>query len=324
MRIAIIGTGWVGCHVASTLVGHHDIALFSNTNEVFAATSAHNQNRLHLGYHYARSYKTRMLCKNTFNRFLDTYGHLTDEINNNLYAIPDNESIIDFETYLKIFDDFSHKQYTSNMLKNIAGCICVNERYINPQKSKLFFQQKLQDFLHVETITDKQLLHLSEDYDLVINCTNNFLNPDTNKTFWELCVMLVYEKKQPVDFGALTLVDGSLFSIYPYLNNTVTLSHVVYTPVSRRYVPMFDDVDIDIGRIKQSMESDVIKYFPNFNDHFRYCDYFTSIKIKRDIKSDDRSPVCYSTNNVVSCYTGKIQGVFFIEQFVKNEISNRQ
>lgn len=323
MKIAIIGSGWVGCHLALSLKDEHDVSLYDKNDDVFCGTSLYNQNRLHLGYHYARSHKTRMLCKNTFNLFLENYGHVTDVIHNNLYAVPKYNSIIDFDTYLKIFDDHKHDAYSSDKLKNLEGCIIVDERYINPQKSKEHFKERLSNIIYKENITEKTLKQLSKDFDLVINSTNNFLTPDTENTFWELCIMMIYDRKQPLDFNALTLVDGSLFSIYPYLNNTVTLSHVIYTPILKRKVPVFDDVIINVSEIRNNMELDVKKYFPDFHDYFKYCDFFKSIKIKRDIKSDDRTPVCNINNNIINCYTGKIQGIFYIEQFIKNEISNR-
>ena len=324
MLFRSVGAGWVGCHLANVLHQSHDVSLFSPTVEVFDGTSACNQNRLHLGYHYARSHKTRKLCIDTFGEFLQMYGHLTDAVDNNWYAVPCNESLIDFPTYQKIFDDQQHTIVHDHELANIEGCISVSERYINPIKSRAFFQEKLKNIIFARRMYGDDLLSLSKSFDLVINCTNNCLQPDTNNTFWERCVMLVYQKSAAVKFGALTLVDGSLFSIYPYINDTVTLSHVTHTPYERSNTPKFKNTDIYINDVKHLMEQDVLKYFPSFRKHFTYHDFFTSIKIKRNIKSDDRTPVMHVENNIINCYTGKIQGIFHIQKFVENEISNRQ
>ena len=62
-----------------------------------------NQNRLHLGFHYPRSYKTRLLCKNGYDKFIKQYSELTDIIDKNYYCIAD-ESILDYETYKHIFE----------------------------------------------------------------------------------------------------------------------------------------------------------------------------------------------------------------------------
>jgi len=320
MNICIIGAGWVGCHLALTLKNDFDVTLYNLTGEVFDGTSIFNQNRLHLGYHYARSHKTRELCKNTFDNFLKSYGHLTDDINNNIYAIPKDESLIDFLTYLKIFEGMSHKQVTDFELCNIEGCINVKEKYINPISSRKFFQEQLNSIIKPKLINKKDLNILSKNYDLVINCSNNLLQP-FGETFWEQCIMLVYEKKQSWEFDALTLVDGPLFSIYPYINNTVTLSHVLHTPVYRSNTPKFDRfTEVDYKR--SLIEQDVLRFFPNFYNCFEYKNYFTSIKVKHNSKCDDRSPVLNINDNIISCYTGKIQGIFYIEEFIKNEISH--
>lgn len=314
MRVCIVGAGWVGCHLACKLKNHHTLQIYSSTGEVFDNTSLYNQNRLHLGYHYARSSSTRNLCKNTFKTFLSQYGHLTDNITNNIYAVPDNESVIDFETYLKIFDNFEHQVTSTPYLKNVSGSITVQEKYINPVKSKTYFQTELESTITQRHLSSTDLEQLANEYDLVINCTNNFLDPDTTNMFWERCVMLVYEKIEPVSFGALTLVDGPFFSLYPYLNDTVTLSHVTHTVLEKSLTPTFNQNEPNIQLIKQLMEQEVCKYFPDFYKHFKYQSYFTSYKNKHNDKSDNRAPIVKIKDNVVNCYTGKIQGIFYIEQ----------
>jgi len=80
MKIAIIGGGWVGCHLAAKLFREHNVSIYEKNNSFFQGTSYNNQNRLHLGYHYARSFKTRELCKNTFERFINDYSFLVKNV----------------------------------------------------------------------------------------------------------------------------------------------------------------------------------------------------------------------------------------------------
>ena len=61
MKIAIIGGGWVGCHLTYKLQNSHDVTLFEKNENLFQETSFNNQNRLHLGFHYARNSKTRKI-----------------------------------------------------------------------------------------------------------------------------------------------------------------------------------------------------------------------------------------------------------------------
>jgi Trk K+ transport system NAD-binding subunit len=38
MKIAIIGGGWVGCHLASKLMNEHNVTLFEKNEELFDET----------------------------------------------------------------------------------------------------------------------------------------------------------------------------------------------------------------------------------------------------------------------------------------------
>ncbi|MFZ4614135.1 MAG: hypothetical protein ACOYNH_10675, partial [Bacteroidia bacterium] len=74
---------------------------------------------------------------------------------------------------------------------------------------------------------------MSKEYDLVINCTNNFLIPNTLNNFYELTLSLIYKKNKKIPFDALTLIDGKLFSIFPYKKNKVSLTDVEFTPIKK-------------------------------------------------------------------------------------------
>lgn len=308
MKIAIIGAGWVGCHLALKLKDAHEVVLYEE-EDVFSKTSLKNQNRLHLGFHYARSSLTRDLCKNTFNRFLNEYNGLVSDIPNNIYSIPKTDSLIDLETYLKIFEDWSYEKVAPEYLKNIEGSIRVDEKYIDPIKSKEFFTEKLRDVIVKKKITKGDLTKLQKDYDLVLNCTNNVLNKNENVDY-QLNSLFVYEKTSDIPFGALTLVDGPLFSIFPYLDGTYLVSHVKYSPDKS----ITNDEKVDL------IEKDVLKYFPNFKKHFKPTGVNESYKSKIKNLADPRVPVVTREDNLISIFTGKIQGIFQIEDYIKKEI----
>ena len=110
MKIAIIGGGWVGCHLAYKLKELHSITLYEKNTELFLETSYNNQNRLHSGFHYARNFKTREMCRETYSQFMEDYGFLTNDVKNNLYCVPNTKSIIDYGTYIQIFKDFEKEK----------------------------------------------------------------------------------------------------------------------------------------------------------------------------------------------------------------------
>jgi glutaredoxin-related protein len=193
MKIAIIGGGWVGCHLAYKLKNEHTVTIFEKNHSLFEETSYKNQNRLHLGFHYARNNKTRKLCLDTFDRFLTDYEFLTKELQHNLYCVTKNTSILDYETYLQIFKEFDYKEI-SNSLKNVEGCINTKERHINFDEAKKFFNEELSDLVVKKRITPSRLSSIKKEYDLVINATNNVIKDHHNhSSFFELTISLVYE-----------------------------------------------------------------------------------------------------------------------------------
>jgi glycine/D-amino acid oxidase-like deaminating enzyme len=60
-RVGIIGGGWYGCHVASVLREQgFDVIIYERNSQLFSEGSRWNQFRLHQGFHYARSWNTRI------------------------------------------------------------------------------------------------------------------------------------------------------------------------------------------------------------------------------------------------------------------------
>jgi hypothetical protein len=306
VKIAIVGAGWMGCHQAMKLKDKHEVQIYEAFG-IFEETSYRNQNRLHLGYHYARNGKTRDMCRETFNRFIEDYPFLVDEIDKNIYVVPKEDSIVDFITYKKIFDEYEYSPTQLNCLSNIQGAISVQEKYINPFKASQYFKEQLSEIIHYENISPSRLGELSEDNDLVINCTNNSLSAQQLNTYSEMCEVLVYEKTMDVEFGALTFVDGELFSIFPYLNDLYTVTHVKYTPNS----------DMTTEDKQKKIEEAVSKYYPDFLDDFKFSGSFLSKKIKVVDKSDPRVPVIHLEGKILNCFTGKIQGIYVVQDFVE-------
>jgi FAD dependent oxidoreductase len=328
MKIAIIGGGWVGCHLANKLIRDHDITIYEKNSTLFSETSYNNQNRLHLGYHYARSFQTRELCLSTFDRFINDYGFATQIVNKNLYCVAKNTSLLDFTTYLKILDDLNHTEVTHNF-QNIEGCINTNEMYINFEKMFEFFNSKFS--FQNRKINQNELLKLSEEFDIVINATNNHIVDKTvNNSFYESTISLIYEKKQNFEFGGLTLVDGDLFSIYPYQDNLFTVTDVQHTPIKKFTniddLNQFNENSITenfLSETKTKIETKIISFYPEFLNDFEYRKYFISTKSKVETKSDSRYPIITQNGNIINCFTGKIQGIYLIEDYVKKTIDGK-
>jgi hypothetical protein len=304
MKIAVVGAGWLGCHMAHKLKNKHEVSLFDQEG-IFSGISKRNQNRLHLGYHYARNSTTRQMCKNTFYKFEKDYGHLLSLIPQNIYAVPYRNSLLDFKTYIKIFDNYDFQITDVNYLANVSGVLNVGEKYINPFFAENYFTKELHHLLTIQKI--ENIDELSKSYNLVINCTNNHLNPITRQSFMEPGVIFVYEKIQETPFDALTLVDGQFFSIFPFYTNMVTVTDVEYSP----------DANLNNLQRVQGFEEKAVFYYPDFHKKFKYHEMLKVVKAKPVDKSDSRAPVITMENNIINCFSGKIQGIYYLEDYVR-------
>lgn len=327
MKIAIIGGGWVGCHLAHKLQREHDVTIFEKHKKLFTQTSYNNQNRLHLGFHYARSFETRELCQKTFFRFINDYKFATNKIDKNLYCVAKNDSLLDYKTYLKIFEEFEFEETTYNP-ESFEGCINTREQHIDFRKMFEFFNTNL--VFERKNVTPKLLEGLQKKYDLVINATNNHLTDKmSDNYFYEITSSLIYRKIKKTVFDSITVVDGNLFSIYPYIDDTFTVTDVEFTPLKKfkkvSQLNKFAKKEINkdlIEKQKNSIERKITSFYPNFLKEFVYESYFISTKSKTKGKSDTRYPSITRENNLVNCFTGKIQGIYLIEDYINNIINN--
>lgn len=335
--IVIIGTGWYGLHIYLFLKQRYKnikIVILEKNNDIFDNSSNYNQNRLHLGYHYPRSYDTRKLCKYNYKKFIDKYRDLIDFIDNNFYCIS-KESLIDYNTYLQIFNDdimYDHTIVENDFISNVEGnFINTKEKIINSKKVKHFFNKKISKQhiklnYNVSSITrKKQKIIINNDIecDYLIDCTYNKLGLQPNYMY-ELTISLLYKRKYfEKKFDSLTIMDGLFFSLFPrdITKKMYTLTHVKYTPLIKSEnidnILNYSLSDTKIMEVKKLMEKDVKKYYPTFLKDFEYNDYFTSYKCKSISGNDTRNCNIVENNNIISVNCGKITGIFQFEQYVK-------
>ena len=321
LKIAIIGGGWTGCHLASRLMAQADVTLFERNEMLISEASLINQNRLHYGYHYARNHATRMLCRDTFEQFMLDYGHLTESVQNNFYAVSEDESLLDAETIRLIFKDWPHVEVDANLFKHSSLLLHTIEQYISPTATGKYFEQLLLPIVRREEISESSIAPLKQDYDFVFDCTNNSLLPAINGDYFEAVAMFVYRPIKTPPFGALTFIDGELFSIYPYGSSMFSLSHVKLGIIEQKQTNCFGNNYGAMHDRRYSMEAHVMRYWPDFHDYFKYAFPVVSIKAKSKNASAQRTPIFRQQDNLLSFYTGKIQGIYAIEEMAKSALS---
>lgn len=78
-KIAIIGSGWYGVHIALVLKSKCPtckITLFEKNPDIFSEISGKFGIRIHSGLHYPRSEETRIACRKGFHQFFNYYPEL--------------------------------------------------------------------------------------------------------------------------------------------------------------------------------------------------------------------------------------------------------
>ena len=335
--IIIIGAGWYGCHIANILQNKYNVTIIEKKSEIFDNSSYYNQNRLHLGYHYCRNYKTRTLCKNNYETFKSVYGVCVDDITNNFYVIA-NDSLIDSTTYKSIYkhENFNFETIENKIFDNIDGNIIITEeKVINSDKIKAFFKESLNNtkivydtkVLGYKKVNGSIHLELStNDYfncDLLLDCTYNQFGLSKKNYVYEITLSLVYEKIKDCEFNALTIMDGKFSSLYPrdVSNNLYTLTDVEYTPIiantDYKTIEQYQVTSEEIERNKGKMEEKIKHFYKDFDDCFKFKSYFLSHKTKPASSSDSRDAIIEETEkNVISVNCGKIYGIFKFEKFV--------
>lgn len=301
-----------------------DYIIYEKENDIFLGASSHNQNRLHLGFHYPRSFYTRLDSRMGFNDFTKQFPFMVADIEKNLYAVHKN-SIIDFNTYKRIFraEEYQFTEYEKvSWTDAFEGIIGVDEKYIDFLKARDYFKKS-----KLKIKFNSQLSFRNEAYYLngrkinsqhtIINCSyGGLMTPKIRELYRiESFVTYLVDIKCKVPFGALTVMDGPFYSIYPYKNskNTFTLTHVKYGPLKinskknilQRFEMICSEVENDMKFLK---------------DQIKYKGYFISEKLKRKNGNDDyRSVDIISEFNQHFIVSGKIDTVFKVKSLI-NEL----
>ncbi|ASQ46605.1 FAD-dependent oxidoreductase [Legionella clemsonensis] len=118
-KIAIIGAGWYGCHLASALKkAGFDVTLFEKNDTILNSVSGNFGIRLHRGPHYQLSPETRRNCQEVFEQFCNLYPELVVQHDYSIYA----HGLIDAKGNLSKVD----KEKFDEVCKETPDCRSLN------------------------------------------------------------------------------------------------------------------------------------------------------------------------------------------------------
>lgn len=341
MKIAIIGSGWYGCHLSLFLLekGHH-IRVFEKNKDFFLGASGHNTNRLHLGFHYPRSKQTRIENIRCYNKFVSQYKNIIYSKKHNLYGVSKIDSYLDWETYKDILDSSGLVYEEINPeefgFSNLQGALLCEEAFVNHLKAKTFFKQNLNNYVsfNCEISDDYKIKNNStehlEDFDLIIDCTYGSLGSFEHLNFkHELIQLPILEDRYLKSDISFAIMDGKFQSLSPYSDEVDNL----YYLYDVEYSPIFSSVDykeVSIEYRKLQNQKDILfeknifekasYYYPDFNKRFSKIGNVTVIRTTLLNADANRSIQYERDGKVIKILSGKISSVFEAEEMIMQQI----
>jgi sugar phosphate isomerase/epimerase len=307
LQIDVAGCGFYGGHIAHVALENGYIVNVFEKDDVFSNVSSTNQNRVHLGFHYPRSFQTRQLCKYNYGRFLKMYPSFVSFIQNNLYFIS-YESCLDLDTYMQIMraEELEFEVVHNEWLQKVSfRCLRVQEGVLDVDIAKTFFKKVLERVLSYKTY---DLLQPPKDADLILDCTYNSFGTIVNAQF-EPSLFLLYRKRDMQKEIAFTVMDGAFWSLYPFdlKKGLYSITHVKFGRISS-----YEATEQDI----KNLENDVLTYYPTLLRDFEYVRCIVAKKHVMKSACASREMQLHLKDNVISVACGKITGLFDFEDFL--------
>ena len=329
IKIAIIGAGWFGCHIASELKKKEiKVSIFEKENDIFQNGSGNNTNRLHLGFHYPRSKITRKMSFKGYQKFIKIYPKFSKPLKNNIYAIAkDSSNMMTPKAYEKSIKEsklnFSNISLDDGNLINIKKAYNTNERQIDHEKAKKFFKKNLKGKIFfkkniklIKKINGKFKIN-NKIFDYVINCSwqQSFKSNDFNLTYEHCLVSLFRTKKR--EHNSYTIMDGPFYTLLQWSDNMFALYSVKDSRVlisknfkkvneSRKKFSIKDEM-----KIKDKIVNGFLKFYPGFKNNFTFIKNLNSIRTIIKNKKDARICVVKNKDNFINILSGKIDHIFY-------------
>lgn len=270
----IIGAGLYGLYSALFCAKRGQrILVLEHDNEAFKRATFINQARVHMGYHYPRSFSTAIKSAGYFNRFIEDYGFCVLNKFDQVYATSTEFSWTDAEQFVRFCkaanircDEVAPTRYFKKGYCD--GAFLTEEYTYDAQILKNYFLEQLKEHSKVEIKFDTRLLEIEKsasfytikyagggiNYEVsapfVLNSTyasvnqiQNMLGYEMFKIKYELCEIILCNVNDKLHDTGLTVMDGPFFSIMPFGKTGYhSLTAVTFTPhvTCKEPLPKFD------------------------------------------------------------------------------------
>ena len=267
----IIGAGIYGLYSALYCGKNKEkILVLEKDSEAFSRATYINQARVHMGYHYPRSYSTAIKSAGYFERFNKDYSFSILEDFDQVYATSTNFSWTDAKQFQKFCDSANIRcdQVPVNKYFNEGMCdgaFLTREYTYDAQILKEYFLKELSKLDNVEIKYNSKIIDIIEqkkkyvikledktkyETEFLLNCTYagvneilDMLGYEKFKIKYELCEIILCKVNDELKNTGITVMDGPFFSIMPFGKTGLhSLTSVTFTPHKTSYneLPTFE------------------------------------------------------------------------------------
>lgn len=335
VTVAVVGGGVFGCAAALELASvGYEVELFERHADLLMGTSRCNQGRLHLGYHYPRSWSTALESERSAAEFAERFREAIWYGGKHFYAIATEGSRTPWPDYL----DFCTRLAAGPMepampgiirAESVSGCLKVSEAFVDLDRLRQLLRERLSEMNVIVRLQAER----SGKHDWVVDATYN--RPSGRRRRYEVCeVALVM---LPLEFTGLSVVvmDGEFVSVDPvpgqayHMLYDVALSvHAVNEGLAAE-VPLELAGLVDRGIIHasctrvESMLASAARFMPAIEAARYLGSMFTLRSVPAGVDETDARPTLVSRHgDVVILQGGKLDTCFRAAQRVVAEIGH--
>ena len=262
----IIGAGIYGLYAAWKCGARGErIAVLEADAEPFSRATFVNQARVHMGYHYPRSFSTAVKSKGYFERFVNDFGGCINSEFDQVYAtsaafswtnaaefrrfcsaagircddVPPsryfNDGMCD-GAYLTTEYTFDARLMRDELLAKIGGCASV----------KIYTSHAVSSIERGSSTYTVSAAGERFEAPFVLNATYAGVNQilalagfEPFKIKYELCEIILCEVSESLKNVGITVMDGPFFSIMPFGKTVLhSLTSVTFTPHETSFSPL--------------------------------------------------------------------------------------
>jgi hypothetical protein len=267
----ILGAGLYGLYSALFCVKQGDkVLVLEYDSEPFKRATYINQARVHMGYHYPRSYSTAIKSAHYFDRFMKDYEFCVLTEFEKIYATSANFSWTSAEQFMKFCsaanircEDVNTSKFFNDRMCD--GAFVTKEYTYDANILKEYFINELEKYPNVEIKYNTRIKYIKQsktnfnislengdDYstDFLLNATYascnqilNMLGYEPFKIKYELCEIILCNVSGKLKDVGITVMDGPFFSIMPFGKTGYhSLTSVTFTPHMTSYdsLPTFE------------------------------------------------------------------------------------